>query len=103
MVRELFGVALGALGQVGGAQRVVAAAHIALALAGFLLGYGVLSHDFSPLGAARRIGFGLSRGLFLLNLHLRSQARQQRRVYHTCRVLEAAHRSPEASPVAAPV
>lgn len=50
VVRELFGVAVGALGQVGGGQRVVAAAHVALAFAGFLLGNGVLSHDFFSSG-----------------------------------------------------
>ena len=60
VVRELLTVALGALGQVGGGQRVVAAAHVALALAGLLLGNGVLSHIFSPGGAARRVPPGPS-------------------------------------------
>jgi hypothetical protein len=41
VVLKLLGVAVGALDQVGGDQGVVATAHVALALAGLLLGDGV--------------------------------------------------------------
>ena len=48
MVGLLHGAAVGARAQVRGNQSVVAAAHVALGFAGFLLGYGVLGHAGLP-------------------------------------------------------
>ena len=58
---QLFAMALGARYQVGGNERVVAAAHVALALAGFLFGNGMLGQCvFSPEGGRNWATFELS-------------------------------------------